>query len=383
MLAAALGALLMGSLLAFAATTPWTLCALQIGAFALAVWCTARGPLRANPVMLALGGVIAWAAIQLLSGTTVYRFATTNALVNWAAYLALAIVGAHALADPAVRRRFLEGLRYAGFTVAMLSTAQHFTSEGAIYWILPARAGHPFGPFVNPDHYAAFAELILPLAILEAGRDPRRIWLRAAMAGALYASVIASASRAGAILATGEVLVLPWIAPADDKRRSSAPLKILAASVLCAGAATAVVGWDVLWKRFHESDPFRYRREVALSTLEMIRAHPWSGIGLGTFANVYPEFASFDLGLYVDHAHDDWAEWTAEGGLPMLVLMAAIAAIGFRAAWRSVWGLGIYAVFLHALVDFPMQIPAIAALVFTLLGALTAGYRLSFRRSYT
>jgi hypothetical protein len=58
----------------------------------------------------------------------------------------------------------------------------------------------------------------------------------------------------------------------------------------------------------------------------------------------------------------------------MLLLMLGIAAIGLRPAIRSVWGLGIYAVFLHALVDFPMQTPALAALVFTLLAALIAGY---------
>jgi O-antigen ligase len=85
---------------------------------------------------------------------------------------------------------------------------------------------------------------------------------------------------------------------------------------------------------------------------------------------VYPQFASFDVGLTVDHAHNDWAEWTAEGGVPMLVLMLAIAVTGFRLAIRSVWALGIYAVFLHSLVDFPLQIPAIAALLFSFLAAL-------------
>src|SRR5215813_11179036 len=189
MLAGALGALLLFSVLAFAATSPWALCALQIGAFVLGFWAALQGQVRTSPILFALGGVMACGAIQISAGSTVYRFATINALVSWAAYLTLCLVGAEALAGPDVRRRFLQATLYAGFAIAMLSTAQHFTSEGAIYWIVRARAGHPFGPFVNPDHYAAFAELILPLAILEAARDRRQIWLRAAMAGALYASV--------------------------------------------------------------------------------------------------------------------------------------------------------------------------------------------------
>jgi hypothetical protein len=56
----------------------------------------------------------------------------------------------------------------------------------------------------------------------------------------------------------------------------------------------------------------------------------------------------------------------------MLLLMLGIAAAVFRDAWRSGWALGIYAALLHSLVDFPMQIPAIAGLLVTLLAALCA-----------
>jgi O-antigen ligase len=72
----------------------------------------------------------------------------------------------------------------------------------------------------------------------------------------------------------------------------------------------------------------------------------------------------------VDHAHNDWLEWTAEGGAPMLLLLAAAAVAALPRAIRNPWGLGIYAVFLHSSVEFPLQIPAIAFLQFTLLGAL-------------
>jgi hypothetical protein len=57
----------------------------------------------------------------------------------------------------------------------------------------------------------------------------------------------------------------------------------------------------------------------------------------------------------------------------MLLLMLVIATTAFRLAIRSTWALGICAVFLHSLVDFPLQIPAIAALLFTFLAALCSG----------
>jgi O-antigen ligase len=365
MLAVALGCLLLFSVLAFATTEQWSLSTFQVGTFLLGIWCASRRSLRWRPQGFALAGTVVLAAIQLWVGATVYRFATANALVNWAAYFVLFLVSLEALAAPEIRRNFLRAVLYAGFAIAVLSTVQYFTSDGAVYWVFHVSSGRPFGPFVNPDHYAAFIELILPLAIYEARRGRSKLWLHTAMVGALYASVIASASRAGATLATLEILVLPWLG-----RRSGFAGKVIALSVVFAGIASLVVGPDVIWKRFQDKDPFRYRREIAGSTVQMIRQRPWLGFGLGTYADVYPEFASFDIGLAVDHAHNDWAEWTAEGGVPMLLLMLGIAAGSFRAALRAGWALGIYAVFLHSLVDFPMHIPAIAGLLVTLLAAL-------------
>jgi O-antigen ligase len=368
--AIALGGLLLFATLALAATHQWALSLFQIGVFALGIWCALTRRLRFHPVALMLAGVVAWAGVQCLAGWTVYRYATLNALVSWAGYFTLFMAAVEILEAPGALRSFLRAALYAGFAIAMLSTVQYFTSNGAVYWFYRPLAGRPFGPFVNPDHYAVFVELILPLAIHAGMTDKGKAWLYTAMVGAMYASVVASGSRAGATLATVEILALPLI---GGRTRIAGRITVM--SLLFAGLATAITGWDVLWKRFQDNDPFRYRREIAVSTLQMVRERPWTGFGLGNYANVYPEFASFDLGLVVDHAHDDWAEWAAEGGVPMLLLMLGIAAIGLRPAIRSVWGLGVYAVFLHALVDFPMRIPAIAALIFTWLAALSAGKR--------
>jgi hypothetical protein len=41
-------------------------------------------------------------------------------------------------------------------------------------------------------------------------------------------------------------------------------------------------------------------------------------------------------------------------------------------ALRSLWGIGIVTVFVHSLVDFPLQAPALEFWVFAFLGALAA-----------
>jgi len=183
----------------------------------------------------------------------------------------------------------------------------------------------------------------------------------------IFASVILCASRAGAILVGLEVVAVLGVAAAH-KLVSGLDFARLAGSLaLVIVLSTAVVGWEVLWGRRHDPDPFRYRREMAASAIEMARQRPWTGFGLGAFETVYPAFASFDLGLVVDHAHNDWAEWLAEGGLALFLSMVFLALVSAGPAIRSGWALGIPVVFLHSLVDFPLQVPAVASLVFVML----------------
>ncbi len=135
-----------------------------------------------------------------------------------------------------------------------------------------------------------------------------------------------------------------------------------------------------MWGRLADPDPLKVRREIFHSAAAMIAAHPWHGYGLGTFAAVYPEFAEFDNGASVEHAHNDWLEWAAEGGIPFAALWAVLAVCVARPAIRSFWGMGVLAVFLHALVDYPFARIGVAAWEFLLIGALLAERSPGFSR---
>ena len=118
------------------------------------------------------------------------------------------------------------------------------------------------------------------------------------------------------------------------------------------------------------------RRELLSSSLDMVRERPLTGFGLGAWATAYPAFAYYDDGSAPNQAHNDWAQWAAEGGLPLLAAMTALLLLFLPHAWRSIWGIGVVSVFLHALVDYPMQQrPALAAWIFLLLGAAVASRR--------
>ena len=68
----------------------------------------------------------------------------------------------------------------------------------------------------------------------------------------------------------------------------------------------------------------------------------------------------------------------------MLLLLLGVAAYAFRPAVRTIWGVGMLVVFVHCLIDYPMQQrPALAAFFFAMLGAAFVGLRLSIIGSVT
>jgi O-antigen ligase len=322
--------------------------------------------------LIPLAATVGWGLLQLVTGITVSRWDTWMAVLGWIGNLAACFLAMHVSLSGRIRRAFLNALLTFAFLLSLVSVVQYFSSEGKIFWFYPSYEAAVLGPFLNRDRYAAFVELLLPLALMRTLGGGRRSLRFAVMGAAMFASVIAGASRAGALLTTAEIIVVPLIA---WKKGSFLQDRIGAATAriwLFALVFTAVVGWAVLWARFQDPDPLKGRREMLASTITMIKARPYMGFGLGTFQDVYPKYASVDFGTVVNHAHNDWAEWAADGGIPFSLLLLWIAILCLRKAADSPWGIGIFAVFVHSLVDFPMQGPIPAPWLFALAGALSA-----------
>ncbi len=376
--ALALGLLLAFSVLSLWVPARWPASFLQCGIFLLGIAWAARAAvspvrLRHHVLLIPLTGATCWGFLQLVAGTTVYRFETWVDSLYWVTLLVLFFLGFQALGDPKVRSSLLGALLYLGFGVAVLSVIQLFTSEGKVFWIFPSGYTEMvLGPFVYHNDYAAFVELLLPVALFKAVEERGRAVLHSAIAAVLFASVIASASRAGSALVTLEVVVVLALTVARGslaRRRSGIVMAKICALVLL---FTAVVGWSVLWRRLQQPDPFVHRREILASALAMARERPWLGFGLGTFETAYPAFALFDIGVVVNHAHNEWAEWLSEGGVPFLGMMFWVAAWSVRPALRSIWGIGLLSVFVHACVDYPTQRLGLAVWIFLMLSALAA-----------
>ncbi len=352
--------------------SPWAIHAQQAAVFTLALILAARAfrrpsEFRLPPPLWILAACPLWAAVQLLAGSSVYPFATLGALLRWAAALSVAAVASHCLRDDAARRAFLRALLAFGFILGVISILQLVSSPGRVFWIFPTPySDWVLGPFVYRNNYAAFVELVFPIALLWLFRA-RNLLLACLVAGTLYASVVASASRAGAVLVTLELLVLVAYALRSKRyagMRRGRRLGLAAAALV---ALTLVAGPGLLLSRFFPERPFdAVRPLLAKSTLAMALDRPLLGFGLGTWTVAYPAYAAFDIGLFANHAHNEWLQWAAEGGCVPFFSMLALFLFIARAAFRSPWALGLVAVFLHSLVDYPFLRQGLALLIFAL-----------------
>ena len=354
------------------------------GLFQFAVFAAAAGwvvwqmrnarPIATSVWLAPLAAAAVWGLAQLAAGQTVYRWETWNATLNWATYLVLLFLALQVFRDSGARLWFLRGALYFGVTLAVLSTVQMFTSRGKIFWLFPSGyTDYVLGPFVYHNEYAAFMEMILPLALWQAlDRKARgKAFGFCVMAGAIFASVVAGASRTGAVILCLETVAILVLAFWRSLIPAASVVRGFAVVALSAVIFTAIVGWDPLWRRFLDQESYSGRREFFLSSTAMVHDRPWMGFGLGTWPHVYPRYALYDDGLYVTHAHNDWAEWAAEGGLAFAAIMLSLAALALPGALRSLWGVGLLAVWLHCTVEYIFhQRPGLGACFFVLLGAL-------------
>ncbi len=355
----------------------WPTAIFEVGVLALAAaWLFLRAvrPYRllATRALIPLAAVVLLGVIQLLTRLTISNWDTVNALLRWLTYIAAFWICLQFSARPAIRIAFLRALLGFTFLFAVVSLIQWFAGGEQILGIFTPESSGPYlGTFTNRDHYAAWIELILPLALFEALSDVKRLWLAAAISGMLFASVIAGASRAGSFLVVVEIVVVLALA----RRRLPAirsAARGLSAVLLVIAACTVAVGWSFLSQRLEQRDPYKERAQILASSFAMIRAHPLAGFGLGNFENAYPPYAIADNGEILSHAHNDWVEWAVEGGLPLTLILLAMTLLSAPAIWRSLWGLGILSCLIHSLIDFPMQRPPVALWLFVLLGAVFA-----------
>ncbi|MQX36432.1 O-antigen ligase family protein [Roseospira navarrensis] len=408
--AVALLLLVLWAPLPLASNRPWSAALLAVGLFALAAWAAARtdGPLVPRDGLARAAGalglvVLAWVGVQaapgLGAGAQPWRdmaaltgrapwgslsmtpWETAADAVRLAAYATAALLGAALLREASCRVMVMRALALWVATLAAYALADLASGSYRIGWMDKwIYQDVATATFVNRNAWCVYAGIGAAAGLLAAGgaatSRTRRLWQGGAavcLLGALF-----SESRWGLACVAAGLAALALLRPGPPPWRA-----------LLTGAGAVAAAPLVMWATGHGRFLGRLEPATVLGdlrwdlyrvTLDAIAAAPWTGHGLGSYPVLYHQVRDPALSdAVVFHAHAVPLELMAELGVPAaLALMAAYGVLVWRAARRAratgeplarlAAAAGIMAG-LHGLLDFSLQIPALAVTVLVLLGA--------------
>src|SRR5690348_11223478 len=356
--------------------------ALLLVAWAVRLYFYSEEPLRIPALLLPLIAFGILASVQWLFRSA-SPFATRTELLLFSADLILIFLAAQAFRTIQDWRRFAWFLIVFGFLVSGFGILQHLTFNGKLYWFREMTyGGIPFGPYVNRNHFAGFAELVIPLSLvpLILGKVRReRLASVAIFAVIPLAALFLAASRGGLVSLFCEVVLLLLLLLVV--RRSLGKHALAGATVLVlAFSLVSWIGVRQILSRFSSFQNLEVsegkRASMRQGTWRMFLDHPVAGVGFGAFEAAYPPYETQYDGKIVNHAHNDYLEILAETGLLGGLCCAWFLTVLFIASVRRIQkpsspfagvlhlaGLtGCFGILVHSLVDFNLHIPANAFL---------------------
>ena len=257
--------------------------------------------------------------------------------------LFLAYAGVYALTVNLVRRRrdldrLVRVLLVTGGVLAFLSVLDYLSREAWIFrWRQGSTGPRLTGPFVNPDHWAAWLVMLICLGVgylaarsasRSGGREAMlRRYLPAAGVAIMSLAAILTLSRGALLAAFGAGLLLLFgLARVRSVRWSLTVSATLAVAIL---GYLLWIGVDPLLSRVGAPDRFG-RSAQWLSSLPMLTAFPVLGVGLGAYKDIYFRFQPAVLlpgQVYFPYAHSDLLQLAIETG-------PAGVALFLWAVWR-------------------------------------------------
>jgi O-antigen ligase len=225
-------------------------------------------------------------------------------------------------------------------------------------------------------------------------------------------ALVMTTSRGGIISLVAEIMFLVvvtaiWRKPDESRhhhhhhhhrakisRVKGAGIRIGLASALLVGLFLGVVflGGEFSINRFIDSvntdDPTTGRAHFWAVTLDIIKAHPYVGTGLGAFGVIYTKYDSRNGLFRLEQAHNDYLQVLSDGGIVGAVLGLSFVALLFykalsRARSKDDFRRGValaslsgcFAVLVHSFFDFTLHTTANALLFLVLVALATLNGR--------
>ncbi len=359
-----------------------------------------------------MNGVLAQLDVAFAAGLTsrhtlsIAPVATGTALLLFLAF-AVMMLGVARVASLAGARTIAWIVCTLGVLLAVIGIVQRPLYAGQIYglWAPMMESTRPFGPFVNPNHFAGWMLMALPVAFGllcsavargMAGVKPdwrsRIIWLssreasQAILVGAaavvMAVSLVLTMSRSGMVAFAASVAITSWFAL---RRLPDGSKQVMVAAYLACILVVAVgsVGGEAIAARFASANPANINERLPIwrDTWAIVRDFWLTGTGLNTYGVATLLYQTAMPEVHLREAHNDYLQLLAEGGMLLAVPVACAIAVFagevhrrfLRSHGSSYWVrlgavTGLLAIALQSTVEFSLQMPGNAALFAVLAG---------------
>ena len=344
--------------------------------------------LSKNPLYLPALLFFALVLAQIALRRSAYGYVTEYEALQYVSYGIVLLIAAECVREEGARKIFALVMIIFGGCYAFFALAQELTSNGKIFWFLsPQFDGAIYGSYVNHDHYAGLMEMLTPIPfVLSMGhlfRGGKRA-LAGFLRGLMATTIFLSGSRGGMLAFVFEMVLFGALTFGKGSPRvalgSMAVCVFILALLIFSGKGQAL-------GRLGDLGP-GIRLNITKDSLRMFSHRPVWGWGLGTFPTVYPSYRSFYTNLFVNEAHNDYAQLLVETGLLgfglMVWFLVRLYQYGLPTSrrWEFKWDgavsfaalLGCTGILFHSFVDFNLQIPANAALFYALCGLAASAF---------
>jgi len=318
---------------------------------------------------------------------------------------------------------------FGGILVALLGIAQKIGGAQKIYWFwepIFKKDASFFGSFVNPNHFAGYMEMVIPLSIglfivkwRHLGKKQRAVrdlfiamgneegcklilfsFFIVLMVGALFLS----ASRGGVISFLSSMIFLLLMVAKKEKKKPT--LLILAGLLISMFSFLIWMGIRPLIEEFSSIQnismdyDIQYRFQNWKDAIKLTRDFPLFGVGLETFSSIFPKYKTIRLQYHYLYLENDYLQLLcAQGifgfGIFLWFILSFLRQIGSgyskyeierisSVRYISFYGCltGMVAMMIHSFWDFNMHIPSNALLLSILMGLAIAGARIA-RKGYS
>nr|NJM03123.1 hypothetical protein [Desulfobacula sp.] len=362
---------------------------------------------------------------RLITGTdswmplTVNIKATLSEFFRYSTYVLFYVLTVHLLSQKEHLQATALTIVLFGGLLAFSSILQFYLTDDMALWFRHSPTNSiVVGPYANHNHYAGLMEMMFPLVlglflfyrprmgntslikgiaeILSQEKANIHI-LIGASALLIILSIFVSLSRGAMISTCLSLLLFTFLLMGRkiNKGNTALIIGIILITALCIGW----FGWDQIFERFAKLKNtqgiiYESRLDFWKDSFDIIKHFTITGAGFGAFSHIYPLHRSIISELFLTHAHNDYLELLAEGGIiGFMTALCFLAALFYKtyktfSARRDAISIYLYigsitalaAILLHSFTDFNLHIGANGLWFFFIAGIAVASANTGIRK---